>query len=423
MGLGSFGGGEGLVQWLLSEGAHVLIADLAELTSLKPTLDRIAQVAPRRPEVHTGPHCTGDFTDTDLVVVNPAVPKPWTNPFLNAARAHGVPCTTAMRLLIERLPKRDHVVGITGSVGKSTTATMLRHALNHMGFDARLGGNIGGSLLPTLDTMTNDTWIVLECSSAQLHWLDASTQETPRPWPGWSPHIALTTNIAPNHLDWHGDEAAYTKAKAVIHRFQRVGDVSIESSACDRLGPIALRVKGEHNQANARLALAGAMAATGLSLDQLSDALLTFSPLDHRLQPVDDATNPRFWNDAKSSTPEATLLALKSFGDDVRNVHLIAGGYDKGVSLDAIATMAPTLAGLYCIGSTGPGLADAANAAGGQVYACETLDHAVEQALHNLGRDGQLLLSPGCASWDQFKDFRARGERFISLVTTHLAGA
>ena len=420
MGLGRFGGGEGLVQWLLSEGAHVLVADLADEATLQPALDRIEAAAHRRPLVHAGPHDVRDFTNTDLVVVNPAVAQPWSNSFLKAARDSAVPCTTAMRLLLERLPQRERIIGVTGTVGKSTTASMLHHVLCAMGLDARLGGNIGGSLLPDLHTLTPQTWIVLEVSSAQLHWLGDDVDD----WPGWSPHIALTTNIAANHIDWHGDEAAYRAAKAVIHQFQQEGDVRIDSASCNDAGTIELRLPGVHNQANARLAVAGAVTATGKPFDDLAATLMTFGGLEHRLQPVDGLDtdgSPRIWNDAKSSTPEATLLALSSFGDRLNHIHLIVGGYDKGVSLNTIAEVAPSLAGLYCIGATGPELARMAREGGGRVVDCGTLEVAVGKAMDNLGDDGVLLLSPACASWDQFTDFRARGERFVEFIQGYLA--
>ena len=420
MGLGRFGGGEGLVQWLLSEGAHVLVADLADEATLQPALDRIESATGGRPTVHTGPHDTRDFTDTDLVIVNPAVPQPWSNTFLEAARGSGVSCTTAMRLLLERLPQRRRIIGVTGTVGKSTTASMLHHVLGAAGLDARLGGNIGGSLLPELHTITPETWVVLEISSAQLHWLDEGHDD----WPGWSPHIALTTNIAANHLDWHGDETAYRAAKAVIRQFQREGDVSIDSASCNDAGTIELRLPGTHNQANARLALAGAVTATGKPFDDLAVTLRTFGGLEHRLQPVDGLgsdRSPRIWNDAKSSAPEATMLALNSFGDRLNRIHLIVGGYDKGVSLDTISKIAPSLAGLYCIGATGPELARMAREEGACAFDCGTLNVAVDQAMDKLGDDGVLLLSPACASWDQFTDFRARGEQFLKLIGAHLA--
>ena len=409
MGLGRFGGGEGLVHWLLEQGADVLVSDTADAEVINPVLDRLEACTGRRPTFGGCGHVPAHFTETDLVVVNPAVPHPWSNPLLTLAAEAGVPCTSAMRLLIERLPNRRRVIGITGTVGKSTTASMVHHCLCALGFDARLGGNIGGSLLPELSTITPDTCIILELSSAQLHWLNAADN-----WAGWSPATAVTTNIAPNHLDWHGDEAHYRQCKQVLTAFQQDGDHALcsEVEAHD-LPPIDLRIPGGHNQANARLAVATCVAAEGVDPVEAAATLADFPGLLHRLQPVDAGPMPRFWNDAKSSAPEATLLALQAFHDRLNSVHLLAGGYDKGVSLDAIAAQAPHLAGLYGYGATGGALVATATT-NASVY--DTLDQAFAAALSNMGEDDIMLLSPGCASWDQFSDFRARGARFLQLV-------
>ncbi|MCH2135535.1 MAG: hypothetical protein MK101_03015 [Phycisphaerales bacterium] len=417
MGLGHFGGGEGLVRWLMEQQAKVLVTDLADAQRLEGALERIEAHTGRRPDVAAGGHTEAHFTDTDMVVVNPAVPRPWDNPFVQAAVKSGACVTTAMRLLVERLPDRRRVIGITGTVGKSTTATMLHHMLKASGLDARLGGNIGSSLLPSLHTIRADTWVVLECSSAQLWWLGDESPEAPC----WSPGTAVTTNIAPNHLDWHGSEAHYRRSKAVLFQHQQPGDVHIE-------GPlglnehIELRVPGAHNQANAALAIAAASTATSVDRQMLAKHLATFSGLEHRLQAIDDGPNPRFWNDAKSSTPQSTELALAALSDRIDRVHLIVGGYDKGVSLDALARRAPQLAGLYCIGATGETIAAAAGRAN-HVHVCHTLEVAVKRAIEHMAREDVLLLSPACASWDQYPDYRARGAHFIELVQAQLASA
>ena len=413
MGLGRFGGGEGLVQWLLEQGADVLVSDAAPAETLSPVLDRIEAAVGRRPAVAAGGHARDHFTQRDLVVVNPAVPHPWDNVWLGHGATAGVPCTTAMRLLVERLPDRRRVLGITGSVGKSTTATMMHHILTAAGHDARLGGNIGGSLLVDLHTMTQDTLVVLECSSAQLHWLDRT--ET---WPGWSPGTAVTTNISPNHLDWHGSESHYRSCKAVIEAFQQDGDHALRGDDMASAGtPIALRIPGAHNQLNAALAIEACRVFADVDEATARAALQSFDGLPHRLQPVDSGALPTFWNDAKASTPAATTLALNAFSDRPNRVHLIAGGYDKGVSLDSVAIQAPTLAGLYCIGATGPALAEAARNQGAtSVFTCGTLDKAFSSAVSRMAPEDVLLLSPACASWDQYEDFRARGEHFIQLV-------
>jgi len=394
MGLGSFGGGRGCARWLLDQGADVTITDLRSPEDLKHSTQGLE---PAR--LVLGRHDVADFTRADLIVVNPAVPHPWNNPLLRAASDARVPLTAEIRLLTERLDRR-RCIGITGTAGKSTTAAMTHHLLTAAGVDARLGGNIGGSLLGELDTIGAETWVVLELSSAQLHWLGRA--------PGWSPAIAGTTNIAPNHLDWHLSESHYAESKAVIHRFQDENDSRVDGDSCAPV-PGTLRLPGEHNRRNAGMALAlASQAVSGVS----ANALASFRGLPHRLHALGGEEAPKFFDDSKSTTPEATLRAIDSFPDPSR-VHLIAGGYDKGVSLDPIARRCSELAGLYTIGATGPALAAAA---GRSCASCETLDCAVATALQRMRPGDVLLLSPGCASWDQFDDYRQRGLRFASLV-------
>ena len=142
------------------------------------------------------------------------------------------------------------------------------------------------------------------------------------------------------------------------------------------------------------------------------ESLNSFTGLPHRLSAVGAHVPPRFIDDSKSTTPEATVLAVQSF-DDVSRVHLIAGGYDKGISLDAIAMLAPQLGRLYTIGATGEHLAASA---GPNSTFCGTLEAAIAAATGRMCDGDVLLLSPGCASWDQFKDYRTRGEAFRRLV-------
>ncbi|MCP4759138.1 MAG: UDP-N-acetylmuramoyl-L-alanine--D-glutamate ligase [Planctomycetes bacterium] len=393
MGLGSFGGGSGCARWLLDQGADVTVTDLRSPEDLEQSTHGLDGA-----RLVLGHHDPADFAAADFIVVNPAVPHPWDNPLIQGAQAAGVPLTTEIRLLTERLD-RCRCIGITGTAGKSTTAAMTHHLLKAAGLDARLGGNIGGSLLTELNTINADTWLVLELSSAQLHWLGRE--------PGWSPAIAGITNIAPNHLDWHETERHYSDSKAVIHRFQIETDSFVRGESFDPITE-SLRVPGEHNQRNARMAIELARCAAP-NIDPLE--LASFCGLPHRLCALGGDEPPRFYDDSKSTTPEATLLAIDSFPDS-RRVHLIAGGYDKGVSLRPIAERSDQLAGLYSIGATGPALAAAAPSCA----PCETLERAVATAIPRMREGDVLLLSPGCASWDQFDDYRQRGLRFASLV-------
>ncbi len=397
MGLGAFGGGEGVVRWLIGRGARVTITDLRSEADLAGPLERLDLSHCR---LVLGRHDPIDFEQAEVVVVNPAVPRPHANPMLEAARRSGATLTTEIRLFVEQVD-RARCIGITGTAGKSTTAAMTHHLLVAAGQDARLGGNIGGSLLSDLDAFGPDTWTVLELSSAQLYWLDLN--------PGWSPAIAGITNIAANHLDWHEDEADYRRCKAAIHRYGDPSDPLILGDACTPIDA-PLRVPGVHNRRNAAMATALARHVDSTIGPEL---LEDFAGLPHRLCPVGIDDPPRFYDDSKATTPEATIRAISSFPDPAQ-IHLLAGGYDKGVSLQPISDAASSLAGLYTFGATGPTIAARA---GGDAASYDTLHQAFAAAIPRMQVGDILLLSPGCASWDQFTDYRARGLAFTALVS------
>ena len=425
MGLGRFGGGLGVTRWVCSQGGHVVLTDLADATALAEPLAALGDlVAAGHVTLRLGGHDERDFVENDLVVANPAVPMPWSNRYLEAARRARRPITTEMRLLVERLGSRP-VVGVTGTAGKSTTSAMTAHALRALGRRVHFGGNIGGSLLADAATIGDDDVVVLELSSFMLHWLgDAGAVDLGCGATGWSPSIAAITNIAPNHLDWHGSFAHYRACKLAIASFQRPGDAllrgdeppSSEIAALD----LRLRVPGDHNRTNAQLAIAIASLASGRSPRDAAEGLETFAGLPHRLELVAEHDGRRFYNDSKSTTPEATLRAVAAF-DDPRHVHLIAGGYDKGADLSTIAALADGLGGLYAIGATGPSIVAAARA--GHAVQVETLDRAISTAFARMQRGDLLLLSPGCASWDQFTNYEKRGEAFVERVRAVIGGA
>jgi len=422
MGLGRFGGGVGVTKWLASQGADITLTDKLTAEQLVEPLQSIEQlIAAGIVKLRLGEHNAADFSTAELVVANPAVPRPWEDRFLRVARAAGVPVTTEIRLLVERL-NRDRVIGITGSAGKSTTTAMIHHLLTQSGLRAHLGGNIGGSLLNELDDIRGDDWIVLELSSAMLHWLGLGAGFPDAE--GWSPRIAVLTNISPNHIDWHGSFEHYRESKLNIFSHQHPGDHQLRSEeVADDPRPVPLRIPGHHNQLNARLAAETVHRLTGVQPRDLLGLLSDFSGLPHRLQLAREHGSNRFYNDSKSTTPEATVLAIEAFESPGR-IHLIAGGYDKGSDLSAIARLTPKIAGLYTIGTTGPRLAAGAPAGGGGgglVEHCGTLQIAVTRAMGRMKPHDVLLLSPGCASWDQFINFEERGNAFVELVKRQLA--
>jgi len=419
-GLGRFGGQIAAARWLVGQGARVLVTDQASPDKLA---ESVKQLQDFPIEFRLGEHREEDFTKVDLVVASPAIPP--SNRFLQAARNAGVPVTTEIRLFVERCPAT--ILGVSGTKGKSTTTAMLGEILKRR-FTTWVGGNIGHSLLADLDKIETTHLVVLELSSFMLEYLGQMH---------WSPHLAVMTMVAADHLDWHGSIDAYVQAKANLVRYQRPDDFAVlneEDPGSMRLAsetkarvvrfglkdrrPLPLIVPGRHNQSNAQAAFAAAY-QLGVGRDDAEEALREFKGLPHRLQLVHEHNGVRYFNDSIATIPEAAVAALESF--PAKRVIQIVGGYDKGLPMTAMCNaLLERAKAVLCIGATGSKLAammsESPLPGAAAVYNCGDLSTAMRVARQTASSGDVVLLSPGCASYDQFVNFEKRGEMFAELA-------
>ncbi|MEM1329945.1 MAG: Mur ligase family protein [Planctomycetota bacterium] len=440
LGLGRFGGGVGVTRWLASRGCRVLVTDAATADKLTDSVNAVGDLLKGGSvSLRLGGHEQSDFTDADVVVANPAVPKPWTHESLLASWDAGVPVTTEIALALAHLESRGiadrQTIAITGTAGKSTTTAMTSEALRAaMGPERVLiGGNLGGSLLGARTDGVRA--LVLEVSSAMLWWLEHTL-------PGWRPHVGVLTGYAPNHVDWHGDEVHYRSCKGMLTlRVADRGTALLGSGVTDwQIAPGAtsetpslsdaprgLLAPGAHNRQNAAMALAAARALLGTAppTGAMRSAVAAFPGLPHRVRTIGFASGVRCVDDSKSTTPEASVRAVRALRPETNGrLALLAGGYDKGVSLAALAAMregpnTELVDELLVFGTTGPALA-ALRQDDTATRCFETLDQAVASAAERLSPGDTLLLSPACASWDQFEHFEARGRAFADACERHL---
>jgi UDP-N-acetylmuramoylalanine--D-glutamate ligase len=418
-GLGKFGGQIAATKWLIEQGARVLVTDKSPADKLASSRKELEGLPV---EYRLGEHRAEDFTGADLIVTSPAIPPH--NEFLAAARNAGVPITTEVRLFLERCPAR--VIGVTGTKGKSTTTTLLGRMLSAR-FTTHVGGNIGRPLLLDLPKITRDDIVVLELSSFMLEYLRDMN---------WSPQVAVVTMLAVDHVDWHGSAEAYLDAKRLILKSQKSTDIAVlpegMPSTSDLLNvtrgrvilfntsgrPFELRVPGAHNQFNCRAAWAAAQ-AMGIEFDEAQSAVRDFAGLPHRLQLVHEADGVRWFNDSIATIPEAAIAALDSFPR--RTVLQIVGGSDKGLPFTALAAaLCERAKATLCIGATGEKImsliGNSLTHGCSAVYNCGDLKTAMKMAKSIAGAGDVVLLSPGCASYDQFDNFEQRGNEFARLA-------
>ncbi|WP_376696906.1 UDP-N-acetylmuramoyl-L-alanine--D-glutamate ligase [Wenzhouxiangella sp. EGI_FJ10305] len=374
--------------------------------------------------------------DFDVLVRSPGVPVD--HPALTAAREAGVAIVNPASIWLAEKGGELTVIGVTGSKGKSTTSSLLAHLLRAQRHEVLLGGNIGVPLLDHLDTPARIA--VVELSSYQLSDLQGRLD------------LGIFTRLFPEHLDWHGDEAAYIAAKLRMAELLDGRPLLVNGSderlvaATESLpGRVianrppgvwrdgnrlmmdrtqlcpegALPLIGQHNLDNAALALQAAI-LLGHEADELSDALASFQPLPHRLEPVATVDGVRYINDSISTSPWATLAALDALGDSP--VILIAGGQPRPADWQPVFDRVGQhgLEALLTIPDNGAEIArcfrESVGDRVGTIEQFDGLEPAVTRA-RELAREGAVvLLSPGAPSFTRFRDFEQRGESFRALV-------
>ncbi len=415
MGLGRFGGGVGVTRYLVEQGANVTVGDLGKFEGLSGSINQLQDlINDKKVRIVLGAHETSDLDGVDSVVVNPAIPRPWENAFISHARSKGICITTEIEIAY-RLLDPSKIIAVTGSAGKSTICSMIHHAFQTMKHKSLLGGNIGGSLLADVDAIKSGAIVVLELSSAMLYWLGESGALEDLP-----PDVGCVSNCVANHLDWHGDGQHYEDSKRVLSGFARNLVLGSGVAGWGKAVVVAMddavtgcSIPGKHNGFNAAIAVRAVQAMTGDGQERIENAVRSFGGLPHRLQLVHECNGVRFYNDSKCTVPDATALAIEALSPSTK-IHLIVGGHDKGSDLSLISKMSTELAGLYAIGATGAGIVGAAASANS--FYCEDLEKAMALIQGRVSDGDVVLLSPGCASWDQFANYEVRGNLFSELA-------
>ncbi len=367
------------------------------------------------------------------------------HPALEAARNRGSVITSEMELFFEYCP--CPIIAVTGSDGKTTTTSLIYEMLSRTGRKVHLGGNIGFPLFCRLGEIAKEDLVVAELSSFQLHTMRKS------------PHIAVVTNLSPNHLDMHKDMNEYIDAKANIFRYQEESDLLVlnadneitagfasqatgnvkmfsfrakpdgngvffedgQVKRMDKNGAIEiilnrseLKLRGDHNVENFMAAIAAV--SDYCNIETICEVARTFGGVRHRMEFIREVGGVSFYNDSIGSSPTRTIATLRSFEKKVR---LIAGGYDKKIPYDALApAVLERVEKLYLCGVTAPKIRDAVLGLDPtfpyEMY--DDLKSATKAAYADATKGDIVLLSPASASFDQFKNFEERGDYFVSVV-------
>lgn len=464
--------GIALTQFLADNGLPVSATDLRSEEELAQA---VAPLQAAGVPLTLGQHPESLLDSADILFVSPGVPLE--APFLEWARERGIPLSTETRLFCHLCPAP--IVAITGSSGKTTTTTLVGKMLEAGGKKTWVGGNIGRPLISVVNQIAPEDVVVMELSSFQLEYFHArlnkgvSINQLPAANPtqlaqlldNWSPPIAALLNITPNHLDRHPSMKHYVAAKRALLDYQSGADVLVagldndmtrtigrqfgartrwfsleaqipggagqtgngkqlvfvaEDGSLEPIVEVAdIKLRGQHNRLNILAACLLAREA-GAPLDAMRQVATTFTGVDHRLQPAGQHNGVRYFNDSISTTPERLIAALRSFSEPVV---LLAGGRDKRLPWDDAARL--MLLGarhVITFGEAAPIIQAAITrvrretGSALQVHHCANMEQALQQAVRIAKPGSVVLLSPGCASFDQFSSYVARGQRFMELV-------
>jgi len=422
--------GQAAVEFLAARGAIVRATDAKALTALDPAVGALLDRW-NVPFVQQTPEL---FETGDLIVVSPGVPL-FDVPGLARTR---VPVISEVQLAAWFL--RGPVMGITGSLGKTTTTSLVGHVLHEAGVACQVGGNIGIPPIAMVEPSRDGQWNVLELSSFQLATaLNMRVQ------------VGAVLNISENHLDWHKSMEHYVASKARLLRHQRAEDHAIlnlddpRTAAMSDLTPAATHwfsqatptprgawvagdeifvlgealmaardvpLAGSHNQQNVMAAAAMALLA-GAPRERVVAAVRTFRAVEHRLEFVREIAGVKYYNDSKATTPEAALRAIESLDGPL---WIILGGKDKGLDFSRLREpLAHRARGALLVGVHAPKIASAI-AGATEIIPAGTIDAAVHEAARRAQPGDIVLLAPACTSWDQFQSYEERGRFFKEVV-------
>ncbi|NEU29467.1 UDP-N-acetylmuramoyl-L-alanine--D-glutamate ligase [bacterium LRH843] len=373
----------------------------------------------------------------DFIVKNPGIP--YTNALVQRAVEKGMSVVTEIELCSQI--SDAEMIAITGSNGKTTTTTLIYEMLQGGERTPLIAGNIGTVACEVAEKATKDNVLVVELSSFQL----LGTEQ-------FKPKVSVLLNIFDAHLDYHGTKAEYVAAKSKITANQQLDDILIYNADDPVVSRIAkesqatllpfstkqiieaglyiedamiffgeskvisineIVLPGEHNLENI-LAGIGAALKMGATIERVIHVLRTFTGVKHRLQFIKEFEGRRFYNDSKATNILATQKALKAFSEPIV---LLAGGLDRGNEFDELLPYLTNVHSLVTFGQSKEKLSRVAREAGVKsIVSAEWMEDAVRLAFSKSRPGDVILLSPACASWDQYKTFEERGERFINEI-------